>query len=1007
MVRKAWVFVVLLLLVGAASAELPLGLVSRVKAAYSAIDSMRAASVVWPRTPDVSELTRLAKVSKQLLRTESAHLPPPLYERHGVTLDSRIDLLDFCLYPYTENYYQYCARLRNRSAGYLEWVKLRINLYRAGTLVGSDFSYIDFESYDPIGISPYQSSLLFSFVNKVAFDSVEFRIEYELGNGRNSLLWDQLLTVESVLISPFGEYHKWQGTVRNGYGYSVRFPCVHACVLKEGRMMTYDFTYLDVPNNAMPAYGNASFDSFLELPQDYDEIQYSIDYALSSLEGSGNLPPNRPIFTRLNQVGRSRVPTSFELFLIDHESEKLMAVVDFGDGTPLVQLGPFFSGGAASVQHTYQEAGTYCVRACARDAVHESQWSGSLPVGISASPGPKITTAFLPVVVYLTPCSIVLSRTGGIEPVTWELRAGGLPPGLVLRAEGALWGIAERSGSFEIEVFCRDSGVPSLADSARLSLTVVNHRPMIISPRVVEAVVSTPFGYTAEATDPDANPLQFHFFDYPQWMVPVDKRIEGLTPPVRTSASFGVVATDGELSDSLLVSVFVRPLALRVISQRPLPAAYRHPYVDTLRATGGVRPYTWAVVGGALPAGLQLEQDGLLHGEPQRSGDYFFNVRVTDADSPPQVDSVALDLLVTNRAPRITSPRAIESYVSAPVTYVAEAEDPDGNPVSFAFWNYPIWLAPLENVLRGTAPDTAGATGFLLVASDGELCDSASVAIRIVAVPLQLSTKELPPATYEVSYAETLKAVGGTPPYRWRVQTGSLPDGLTLAPHGVLAGQPRHSGEYAFAVRVEDSAREPQFDTVDLNLTVLNHCPAIISADTVCVAPGGCFSYTAEATDPDGNAVLFEFACLPSWIAAEGDKLVGTAPATPQDTSFVIIASDGELSDTLVVSVRVLSTSVRARWSGQLASNRLALRGVRPNPASRAACIELFVPAQGLALVQLYDVQGRLLRSMDVPLDHVAVHSLQLPISDLPSGAYLVRVIWEKQSSSAKLLVLK
>lgn len=49
-----------------------------------------------------------------------------------------------------------------------------------------------------------------------------------------------------------------------------------------------------------------------------------------------------------------------------------------------------------------------------------------------------------------------------------------------------------------------------------------------------------------------------------------------------------------------------------------------------LAANGGVAPYTWSLVGGALPAGVTLSSTGTLSGTPTVAGVYTFTVQVTD-----------------------------------------------------------------------------------------------------------------------------------------------------------------------------------------------------------------------------------------------------------------------------------------------------------------------------------------------------------------------------------------
>lgn len=63
-----------------------------------------------------------------------------------------------------------------------------------------------------------------------------------------------------------------------------------------------------------------------------------------------------------------------------------------------------------------------------------------------------------------------------------------------------------------------------------------------------------------------------------------------------------------------------------------LPAAFEgEPYEATLLPTGGLRPYTFTVVDGALPPGVRLET-GRLVGTPSAQGRFAFTVELSDAN---------------------------------------------------------------------------------------------------------------------------------------------------------------------------------------------------------------------------------------------------------------------------------------------------------------------------------------------------------------------------------------
>ena len=73
--------------------------------------------------------------------------------------------------------------------------------------------------------------------------------------------------------------------------------------------------------------------------------------------------------------------------------------------------------------------------------------------------------------------------------------------------------------------------------------------------------------------------------------------------------------------------------ALTILTISPLPAArVLEPYSGTFLATGGVPPYTWAIVGGAFPSGLNFDtQTGTISGMLTEPGTAVFTVRVTDS----------------------------------------------------------------------------------------------------------------------------------------------------------------------------------------------------------------------------------------------------------------------------------------------------------------------------------------------------------------------------------------
>lgn len=97
-----------------------------------------------------------------------------------------------------------------------------------------------------------------------------------------------------------------------------------------------------------------------------------------------------------------------------------------------------------------------------------------------------------------------------------------------------------------------------------------------------------------------------------------------------------------------------------------------------------------------------------------------------------------------------------------------------------------------------------------------------------------------------------------------------------------------------------------------------NRAPSITSSSSVEAVIDAQFSYTATATDPDGTAPNISIENNPSWTSVNGSAVSGTPSESTPDTSFTVIASDGELADTVVVSVAIVASQTLVSYSGEI-----------------------------------------------------------------------------------------
>ena len=105
------------------------------------------------------------------------------------------------------------------------------------------------------------------------------------------------------------------------------------------------------------------------------------------------------------------------------------------------------------------------------------------------------------------------------------------------------------------------------------------------------------------------------------------------TPTKAGTTSFNVLITDANslsATGTFSLTVGSGPLADPGHGARTCRTARRRHHAQTLEAQAGKPPYTWTVIGGALPLGLKLNSAGTIAGTPTATGTATFTARATD-----------------------------------------------------------------------------------------------------------------------------------------------------------------------------------------------------------------------------------------------------------------------------------------------------------------------------------------------------------------------------------------
>ncbi len=290
----------------------------------------------------------------------------------------------------------------------------------------------------------------------------------------------------------------------------------------------------------------------------------------------------------------------------------------------------------------------------------------------------------------------------------------------------------------------------------------------------------------------------------------------GGTPGSAGSFHFTVTVSDQKSQTGSQSYTLDINAALTITTPSPLPDGIAGTsYSQTLAVTGGVSPYTWSVVTGALPAGISLNvSNGTVSGTPTTANAFAFTVQVVDKNRLSA--SKAFTLTVQASTPPLaitTSPTLAGGVVG--VSY-SQSISASGGTTPYT-WSVTAGSLPpglsldaSSGSITGT-PSSANTFSFTVQvkAANGATASKAFTLTIAAGTPKLTitSTSPLPGGTVQTGYSQSLTASGGTPPYNWSVISGALPDGLGLnSAGGVIAGTPAKAGTFPFTVRVTDQS---------------------------------------------------------------------------------------------------------------------------------------------------------------------------------------------------------
>lgn len=181
------------------------------------------------------------------------------------------------------------------------------------------------------------------------------------------------------------------------------------------------------------------------------------------------------------------------------------------------------------------------------------------------------------------------------------------------------------------------------------------------------------------------------------------------------SCQLGVARTEGQQPETQPSTAAPQDGPSLVIeNDSELAETYPHAsYEVRLRAHGGVPVLHWRLEKGALPRGIKLEDDGLLHGQPERTGEFQFTVSVRDGGQPQQAVQKAFVLRVRSalilnwKAPAHVNGNRIEGSVQVSntttddvdLTFIVLAVAENGRATAIGYQHFVMRRATIAQAL--------------------------------------------------------------------------------------------------------------------------------------------------------------------------------------------------------------------------------------------------------------------------------------------------------------------
>jgi hypothetical protein len=429
------------------------------------------------------------------------------------------------------------------------------------------------------------------------------------------------------------------------------------------------------------------------------------------------------------------------------------------------------------------------------------------------------------------PVSITLQASGGTLPYKWTVSSGTLPTGFGTQPDGGLdpnggtlHGTPIIAGDYSFEITVTDAA----GSTAKKLYSVKVRDPLNISTSALKSWALNQSGYSDTLTATGGRGT--YTWSIISGVLPLNLTLNPATGVISgTPTQAGTFPITVQVADSGSVpeaiskqfSIIISTAMVIANTSAPDTTRYAPSYSLTLEAPGGTEPKTWTST--TLPAGLRLNaQTGVVSGSATEVGKATVIFTVTDFTGATASKSLTID--VKSEVQITTS--TLKSWTQGVGGY-SDTLTAIGGVTPYKWeWGTGISAPPAglvldsaTGIISGT-PSTAYPSGynfaFRLTDKNGAIA-TGNISNFVINAAMTIATTSLSPATPGLLYQSSLNMSGGTVPFVWNLQSGTLPDGLKLdSVTGTISGIPTTPGTSTFTVQVTDATGTPKTQSLSI-----------------------------------------------------------------------------------------------------------------------------------------------------------------------------------------------